>query len=131
MFVTLFNRMMGSRMKVDLDPDEKLRDIVDVASDAWGDVMGVALRDGYSILNQDSTIGCSIRDGDVVELLPDPFGGSRWNDIRHTCRGSAKVEPLVRKDGNLCGRPVRSGGYGLVARCGRRAGRSRRAFRAH
>ncbi len=72
MRITLFNVRNKATMKMDLDPGEGIRDIADIASEAWGQGNGVVLRDGYSILGPENDIA-GIRDGDVIEVLPDPF----------------------------------------------------------
>ena len=65
---------MDSRLKLDLDPGDTVNEIVEVATDAWGKRHPMALRDGYTLLDLDSHVGECIRDGDTVEILPDPLG---------------------------------------------------------
>ena len=72
MRITLFNVRSKATMKMDLDPGEGIRDIADIATETWGQGNRMVLRDGYSILNPENDIA-GIRDGDLIEVLPDPF----------------------------------------------------------
>ncbi len=72
MRITLFNVRNRSTMKMELDRGEGIRDIADIASEAWGHGDRLVLRDGYSILGADNDLA-GVRDGDVIEVLPDPF----------------------------------------------------------
>lgn len=86
MRLTILNRWNGSRMRVDVDPAESVDEIVETAEEAWGQRDGMVLRDGYSLLDPDEVAGSCISDGDVVEVLPDPF----------ECRAGV---PGIRRDG--------------------------------
>lgn len=108
MRITLLNRLVDSRLKLDLDPEDMVDEIMEVASDAWGQRHPVALRDGYTLLDPRTQVGDCIRDGDVIEILPDPPGLQRCRDIRHLNR-----EVHGWKDGYRCRCSVRSGCHGL------------------
>lgn len=73
MRITLFNVRSKATMRMDLDPGEGIRDIADTVSEAWGEGNRMVLRDGYSILSPENGIE-GIREGDIIEVLPDPFG---------------------------------------------------------
>lgn len=78
MKVTLLNRSMNSSMRVDLEPGGSMADLVDAAYDVWGD--GLVFRDGYDLLSPDDPVN-RICEGDLVEVLPDPFISNRWNEV--------------------------------------------------
>ena len=107
MRITLLNRQRDSRLKLDLDPEDKVDEIMEAASDAWGQRPPVALRDGYTLLDPGNHVGDCIRDGDVVEILPDPLWLQRCRDIRHLIRHGHG-----RKDGYPRRRVVRPGRHG-------------------
>lgn len=113
---TLMNRRSNTAMRMEMDPDDRVLEIVDAASEAWG-CGTVVLRDGYSLLDPDSRTGSCIAEGDLVEVLPDPFGPRRWRDILDRSRRLSH-DRHGRKDGDRGGRDVRLQRYGGDRRCG-------------
>lgn len=73
---TLVNRRSNAAMRMDMDPSERVAEIMETAAEAWG-CRDVVLRDGYSLLDPESPAGTCISEGDLVEVLPDPFGVRR------------------------------------------------------
>lgn len=69
---TLLNRSINAAMRMDVDPAESVGEIVEAASEAWG-CGTVVLRDGYWLLDPQRDAGSCIEEGDLVEVLPDPF----------------------------------------------------------
>ena len=69
---TLLNRFSNAAMRMDMDPSDRVGEIVDTISEAWG-CGDVVLRDGYSLLDPEKAAGSCISEGDLVEVLPDPF----------------------------------------------------------
>lgn len=76
---TLFYRKGNSSMRMDMGPGDGIDEILATAAEAWG-CGGIVLRDGYEILDPRAEAGGSIAEGDLVEVLPDPFRG-RCRDI--------------------------------------------------
>lgn len=85
---TITYRKGKSSMRVESESRDGFDEIMDAARETWG-CEGVVLRDGYDLL---ASGGPCVSEGDVVEVLPDPFGLRRWREIppRH---GSARNVP--------------------------------------
>ncbi len=62
---------------MELEPYEKISDIIDAAADYWGEGAGAfILRKGPKLLLGSRTIAeTNLSDGDVIEMIPDPEGG--------------------------------------------------------
>lgn len=67
---TLFCRSRDTDMRLELDGGERVCEVSETASDYFGE--GFMLRNGYSLLGSDFTVGDCIGDGDVVDVIPDP-----------------------------------------------------------
>lgn len=70
---TLLDRIGSARLRMELRPADSVREISCVASEYWGQ-RDFLLRNGYSLLREDVSIGDCISDGDTVEIVPDPDG---------------------------------------------------------
>ena len=53
--------------------DDKIGDVDAAVREALG-FDGFILRNGYSLLDPEQSVGSSISDGDVVDVIPDPEG---------------------------------------------------------
>lgn len=69
---TLLNRKSNAAIRMDMDPSDRDGEIMETVSEAWG-CGNIVLRDGYSLLEPDRLTGSCISEGDLVEVLPDPF----------------------------------------------------------
>ncbi len=75
--VTVVNTAAGASIRMELEPHEKMSDIIDAAADYWGEGVGAfVLRKGAKLLIGSRTVDeANISDGDVIEMIPDPEGG--------------------------------------------------------
>lgn len=76
--VTVLNTMNNSTIRMELEPHESVEDIIDTAAEYWGKSAGAyVLRKGSTLLNRNQIIeSINLRDDDVIEMIPDPEGGS-------------------------------------------------------
>lgn len=67
----------GNRVEMDLEPDNTIEEAIESAASYWEKEPGAyVLRFGKKVLRGQATIGsCGIREGDLLELIPDPEGG--------------------------------------------------------
>lgn len=75
--VTIKDADTGSRIEMDLEPDNTIEETIESAASYWEKEVGAyVLRHGGSILRGQVPLSQStIREGDVLELIPDPEGG--------------------------------------------------------
>lgn len=75
--VTVVNTAAGTSIRMELEPYEKISDIIDAAADSWGEGAGAfVLRKGPKLLIGSRTVDeANLSDGDVIEMIPDPEGG--------------------------------------------------------
>ncbi len=75
--ITVVNAVEGSSIRMELDSYEKMTDIIDTAINYWGGSSDAfVLRKGTKLLIGSRTVDeMNLRDGDVIELIPDPEGG--------------------------------------------------------
>lgn len=71
------NAETGSSVDMDLEMDNTIEEIIESAASYWEKVPGAyVLRKGKAVLRGQSTIAeMGIREGDILELIPDPEGG--------------------------------------------------------
>lgn len=69
---TLKNIMRDFSIKMDIPGDESIMEIRDTAEDYWGDT-NIVLVKNYYLLDYGKTIGETISDGDLVEIIPAPI----------------------------------------------------------
>jgi len=76
--ITVINTLNNSSIKMELEPYESVADIIDTAADYWGkDAGAYVLRKGSKLLNKGQSIDeINLREDDVIEMIPDPEGGS-------------------------------------------------------
>jgi hypothetical protein len=69
----------GDIVEMEVTPDIIVEEILQASCSNWNkEYTAYVLRFGKSQLLPEQTIdNCSVRDGDVLELIPDPLGG--WN----------------------------------------------------
>lgn len=77
MKITVVNTVTGGSIRMELEPYEKVSDIIDAAADYWGEGAGAfVLRKGPKLLVGSRTVEeVNLSDGDAVEMIPDPEGG--------------------------------------------------------
>ncbi|MDR3206332.1 MAG: hypothetical protein LBT41_04480 [Candidatus Methanoplasma sp.] len=75
--VTVVNTLNNSSIRMELEPNESVEDIVDTAAEYWGkDAGAYVLRKGSKLLNGSQRIEeINLYDDDVIEMIPDPEGG--------------------------------------------------------
>ena len=68
---TLKDTRKSSTLRLELGSDEDVSEIRNIASEYWGDD-GCLIRNGYRLIRSGGSVGECIREGDLVELIPDP-----------------------------------------------------------
>ncbi len=86
---TLRNIMERTSVKMDLGDEDPLSEINCTASEYWGGEY--ILRSGYTLLRSDGKVGDYIREGDVIEALPDP---DRISEVETWGRDSERMRTL-------------------------------------
>lgn len=79
---TVLNRRTRSSIRMEMNPSDKVDDILLTAREYW-QCEDVVLRRGYTLLRPGTDIGEYIGEGDLVEVLPDPFSDRRCRQIGH------------------------------------------------
>jgi len=76
--ITVINTLNNSSIKMELESYESVEDIIDTAAEYWGkDAGAYVLRKGSKLLNKSQSIDeINLRDDDIIEMIPDPEGGS-------------------------------------------------------
>jgi hypothetical protein len=76
--VKVKNAESGSVVDMELEGDNTVNEIIDSAAGYWGmDAGAYVLRKGKSLLRGMATVAdLGIISGDMVELIPDPEGGT-------------------------------------------------------
>jgi hypothetical protein len=71
------NAETGASVDMDLEGDNSMEEVIESAASYWEKPPGAyVLRKGKQLLRGQATVMDSgIRDGDVLELIPDPEGG--------------------------------------------------------
>lgn len=75
--VTVRDADTGSKVEMDLEGDNTIEETIESAASYWEKEAGAyVLRCGKKVLRGQTTIqAAGVRDGDVLELIPDPEGG--------------------------------------------------------
>lgn len=75
--ITIRDADTGSKVEMDLEGDNTIEETIESAASYWEKEAGAyVLRYGKKVLRGQTTVGLSaIRDGDLLELIPDPEGG--------------------------------------------------------
>ena len=75
--VTVRDADTGSKVEMDLEHDNTIEETIESAASYWEKEAGAyVLRCGKKVLRGQTTIeSAGIREGDVLELIPDPEGG--------------------------------------------------------
>jgi hypothetical protein len=70
----------GATMRMDLEPYERISEIVQCAAEFWNKDAGTyVVKKGKTMLRENATVQEeNLMDDDVVELIPDPEGGASW-----------------------------------------------------
>ena len=76
--VTVRDADTGSKVEMDLEHDNTIEETIESAASYWEKEAGAyVLRCGKKVLRGQTTIeSAGIREGDVLELIPDPEGGN-------------------------------------------------------
>ncbi len=75
--VTVRDADTGSKVEMDLEHDNTIEETIESAASYWEKEAGAyVLRCGKKVLRGQTTIeAAGVREGDVLELIPDPEGG--------------------------------------------------------
>ena len=75
--IKIKNAESGASVDMDLEKDNTMEELIESAASYWEKPPGAyVLRRGKQLLRgQASVIDSGVRDGDVLELIPDPEGG--------------------------------------------------------
>jgi len=75
--VTVRDAETGTKVEMDLEPHNTIEEVIESAASYWEKEVGAyVLRHGGTILRGQVPLSQSnIREGDVLELIPDPEGG--------------------------------------------------------
>ncbi len=75
--VTVRDADTGNKVEMDLELENTIEETIESAASYWEkDAGAYVMRYGKKVLRGQITIGTSsIRDGDLLELIPDPEGG--------------------------------------------------------
>jgi len=75
--VTVRDADTGTKVEMDLESHNTIEEVIESAASYWEKEVGAyVLRHGGSILRGQTPLSQSaIREGDVLELIPDPEGG--------------------------------------------------------
>ncbi len=75
--VTVRDADTGSKVEMDLEHDNTIEETIESAASYWEKEAGAyVLRCGKKVLRGQTTIDAAgVREGDVLELIPDPEGG--------------------------------------------------------
>ena len=72
------NAVRNSSIKMDLEPNEKITDVIESAAEFWkSDPGAYVMKKGKTLLRGDMTImEANLMNDDILELIPDPEGGN-------------------------------------------------------
>ena len=68
---TVRDNRISTSIRMELAPCDDVREISDTAAEYWGSDRFL-IRNGYRILAPEGPLGDMVREGDVLELIPDP-----------------------------------------------------------
>jgi len=76
--ITVKNVANGATVRMETEPEERIGEIIESAAEYWKKDPGAyVLKKGKTLLSASSTIDESgIIGNDILELIPDPEGGS-------------------------------------------------------
>ena len=72
------NAVTNSSIKMELEPNEKISDVIESAAEFWKKDPGAyVLKKGKALLRGNMTImESNLMNDDILELIPDPEGGN-------------------------------------------------------
>ncbi len=78
--ITVRNVSNGATIRMEVEPADKVCDIIDSAADFWNkDAGAYVLKKGKKLLRGSDTVAeINLVTDDVLEMIPDPEGGCRW-----------------------------------------------------
>jgi len=76
--VTVKNAVSNSSMIIELEPTEKVINIIESAAEFWKKDPGAyVIKKGKALLRGNMTVfDANLVNGDILELIPDPEGGA-------------------------------------------------------
>ena len=76
--ITVKNVYNGSTVRMEVDSDETIGDIIESAAEYWRkEASAYILKKGKTLLRSSTTVAeAGIMPDDVLEMVPDPEGGS-------------------------------------------------------
>jgi len=76
--IVVKNAVTNSSIKMELEPNEKISDVIESAAEFWKKDPGAyVLKKGKALLRGNMTImESNLMNDDVLELIPDPEGGN-------------------------------------------------------
>ncbi len=79
--ITVRNVSNGATIRMEVEPTDKVCDIIDSAADFWSkDAGAYVLKKGKKLLRGSDTVAeINLVTDDVLEMIPDPEGGCRWD----------------------------------------------------
>ncbi len=85
--LTVKNLTNGSTIRVEVEPSDSVSDIIESAAEFWKLKEGAyVLKRGKKLLRGSETVsGIGLINEDVLELIPDPEGGCRWDSPGRCC----------------------------------------------
>ncbi len=75
--ITVKNVSNGSTLRMEVESEDKVAEIVDSAAEYWNRSSGAfILKKGKTLLTPSKTVSeCGLVSDDIIELIPDPEGG--------------------------------------------------------
>ena len=82
--LTIKNLANGTALRMEVEPDESVNDIITSAGEYWNlDAGAYVLKKGKRLLSGRAVVSdAGLLNEDVLEMIPDPEGGCRWGS-RH------------------------------------------------
>jgi len=76
--IVVKNAVSNSSIKMELEPNEKIADVIESAAEFWKKDPGAyVMKKGKALLRGDMTVmEANLINDDVLELIPDPEGGN-------------------------------------------------------
>jgi len=76
--IVVKNTVASSSIKMELEPNEKIADVIESAAEFWKrDPGAYVMKKGKTLLRGDTTVmEANLMNDDVLELIPDPEGGN-------------------------------------------------------
>ena len=85
--LTIKNLANGTTLRMEVEPDESVNDLITSAGEYWNlDAGAYVLKKGKKLLSGRTKVSdAGLLNEDVLEMIPDPEGGCRWDSRRRYC----------------------------------------------